>query len=105
MTKPPDRPDPATAFKYEEFDEYLLIEDAGTSRPGGIAGPQQSEEPRFKEPVKREAREVLREGSPDSGYDGKHSRTSSPEEGKQPQEVEPEVCMEHNMSRRNCPYV
>lgn len=73
-------PDPKT-FKCQEFDEYLLIEDSGTPCRGGTAGPcsEQISEPHCQERIRRE-------GSLDSGYDGKHSRTSSPKEGKQPAE-------------------
>jgi hypothetical protein len=67
---------PATTFTCEEFDEYLLIEDAGQASPSvpvrGTCDPEQ----------------IISEGSSlDSGYEGKHSRTTSPEEVKQDQET------------------
>ena len=57
-------------FKVAEFDEYLLIEG-----PAG-RGPELITEPRCnKERIKTE-------GSLDSGYDGKQSRTPSPQDVK-----------------------
>lgn len=73
-----------TTFKCEEFDEYLLIEDAAPSEQDTV-NPEQSAEPHCKEI----------EASLDSGYNGKHSRTGSPEEQKPNEaaaELEPEVC-------------
>lgn len=60
-------------FKCEEFEEYLLIEDVGTSSVD--PEPEQTTEPHCKDRIRTE-------GSLDSGYDGKLSRTASPGEVK-----------------------
>ena len=74
-------------FKCEEFDEYLLIED--TPRQDTGSSPEQITEPRSKEARANE--EATVDGSLDSGYEGKHSRTGSPEVKPNQAAVEMEV--------------
>ena len=62
--------DSGGTFKCEEFDEYLLIEDAeSSSRPG-------NSEPITQTHVEGGLKAEKLDGSLDSGYD--HSRTCSP---------------------------
>lgn len=69
----------STAFKCEEFDEYLLIEDVGVSTVMTVDSKIKSE----LEPEQITEPHCIRtEGSLDSGYEGKHSRTASPGEVK-----------------------
>lgn len=69
-----DREENPVAFKVAEFDEYLLIE--GPAGPGSV-------DPELITESRCNKERIRTEGSVDSGYDGKHSRTHSP------QEVEP----------------
>ena len=75
-----------STFKYEEFGEYLLIEE----KPELVAHPEHITENNVERRVERRF-----DGSLDSGYEGKHSRAWSPEVKAEQEPVQTAVCEIH----------
>ena len=69
-----------STFKYEEFGEYLLIEE----KPKQVAHPEHI--------ITEDNVERRFDSSLDSGYEGKHSRAWSPEVKAEQKPLQTEVC-------------